>query len=59
MTAPQNGELQVPPPIKDMTDREIAEETLMWLRSFGQALNALQSGGMGSMVKGMLGRIGR
>jgi len=43
-------------PVQDMTDREIAEETLEWLRSFGMALKTLQSGGMGGMVKAMMSK---
>lgn len=39
--------------IRELTDREIAEETLYWLRATGQALREFQSGGMGKMI-GML-----
>lgn len=41
--------------IEDMSDREIAEETLYWLRQAGQALVAMQNGGIGAMMKGMMG----
>lgn len=43
--------------IKDMTDREIAEETLFWLRQAGAALAQLQSGGIGSMMSSMMGNM--
>lgn len=42
-------------PISEMTDREIAEETLYWMRTAGQVLAQLQSGGMGAMMSQMLG----
>lgn len=41
--------------IQSMTDREIAEETLYWLRQAGQALAQFQNGGMGSMMSQMIG----
>lgn len=41
-------------PIREMTDRELAEETLYWLRTAGRALEAIQNGGMGALLKGML-----
>lgn len=40
-------------PLEQMTDREIAEETLYWLRQAGQALAAIQKGGVMSMMAGM------
>lgn len=42
-------------PIHMLTDREIAEETLYWLREAGSALVQLQSGGVGGMMKMMMG----
>jgi hypothetical protein len=46
--------------ITDMTDREIAEETLYWLRTAGKTLAELQNGGigamMGQMMRGMVGK---
>lgn len=42
------------PPVENMTDREIAEETLMWLRFAGQALTEIQSKGIGGMMRMML-----
>jgi phage/plasmid primase-like uncharacterized protein len=42
-------------PIGEMSDREIAEETLYWLRQAGGALVQLQQGGMGGMMKMMMG----
>ena len=42
-------------PIKEMTDREIAEETLYWLRFAGQQLSMIQSMGLGGMMKMMMG----
>lgn len=42
-------------PIAEMTDREIAEETLFWLRQAGQALAQFQKGGMGAMVSQAMG----
>lgn len=44
-------------PIQNMTDREIAEETLYWLRQAGAALAQLQSGGIGSMMSSMMGNM--
>lgn len=44
-------------PIDEMTDREIAEETLYWLRQAGAALAQLQSGGIGSMMSSMMGNM--
>lgn len=41
-------------PINEMSDREIAEETLYWLREAGRALQELQNGGMASMMKTMM-----
>lgn len=46
---------QSPAPISQMTDREIAEETLFWLREAGETLSQLQSGGIGSMMSSMMG----
>lgn len=40
-----------------MSDREIAEETLFWLRQAGQALTQLQKGGIGAMMSGMMGNM--
>jgi hypothetical protein len=42
-------------PIAEMSDREIAEETLYWLRFAGRAMSELQSSGMGKMMMGMMG----
>lgn len=42
-------------PIAEMSDREIAEETLYWLRFAGHALAELQNSGMGKMMMGMMG----
>ena len=42
-------------PIENMTDREIAEETLFWLRQAGATLAQLQNGGIGSMMSQMMG----
>lgn len=42
-------------PIVEMSDREIAEETLYWLRFAGKALAELQNSGMGKMMMGMIG----
>lgn len=41
-------------PIDQMTDREIAEETLLLLRTAGAALAKFQQSGMGSMIAGMI-----
>lgn len=41
-------------PVAEMTDREIAEETLMLLRTAGAALAKFQQSSMGSMIAGML-----
>lgn len=41
-------------PVEEMTDREIAEETLMLLRTAGAALAKFQQSGMGSMIAGMI-----
>lgn len=41
-------------PIEEMTEREIAEETLFWIRYAGTALQAMQNGGMGKMMMSML-----
>lgn len=49
-------------PVEEMTDREIAEETLTWLRAVGDVVQQVQSGGMsammGQMFKSMAGRKG-
>lgn len=37
-------------PIEQMTDREIAEETLYWLRFAGSALADIQRGGIGALI---------
>lgn len=49
------GDVQPMKAVSDMTDREIAVETLTWLRTFGAAMQQLQSGGMAGMLKGMMG----
>lgn len=41
-------------PIDYMTDREIAEETLFWLRETGRALAEIQSQGLGGIMKAMM-----
>lgn len=41
--------------ISDMTDRQIAEETLFWLRETGKALAEIQAQGIGGMMKMMMG----
>lgn len=43
-------------PIELLSDRAIAEETLMWMRTAGQAIAELQKVGVGGMLKGMLGK---
>lgn len=55
-----NGYVVVPEPsqhknIEEMTDREIAEETLTHLRTAVDALTAFQSSGMNKMMSGLLG----
>lgn len=40
--------------ISDMTDRQIAEETLFWLRETGKALQAIQKEGLGGVFKAMM-----
>lgn len=46
-------------PIKELSDREVAEETLAWLRIVGEMAAQLQqigtSGVMGTMLKSMMG----
>lgn len=42
-------------PIGEMTDREIAEETLYWMRLAGQAVAQFQKGGMGAMMSQAMG----
>lgn len=42
--------------IGDMSDREIAEETLYWLRQAGTALVQMQSGPMGRMMTNMFNK---
>jgi hypothetical protein len=42
--------------VRDMNPREIAMETLYWLRQAGSALVQLQQGGMGGMMKMMMGQ---
>jgi hypothetical protein len=49
-----NAETNVPQAIGEMTDRAIAEETLMWLRTVGQAVAKLQEVGPGGMLKMMM-----
>lgn len=41
--------------IVEMTDREIAEETLYWLRYAGVTLAQIQQQGIGGMMKSMMG----
>lgn len=43
-------------PLNNMTDRQIAEETLYWLRETGKALAEIQKQGVGGMLKAMMGR---
>lgn len=43
-------------PIEKMTDREIAEETLYWIRTVGQALAQFQNMGPAGIMKMMMGR---
>jgi hypothetical protein len=43
--------------IQGMSDREIAEETLFWLRQAGQALSQIQKGGIGAMMSGVMGNM--
>lgn len=57
MTAPHNAPDEMPD-ISEMTDREIAEETLYWLRQAGQALTTFQNGGMRGMIQSMTALIG-
>lgn len=40
--------------VGEMTDREIAEETLLLLRTAAAALAKFQQSGMGSMIAGMI-----
>ena len=42
-------------PIADMSDREIAEETLHWMRFAGQVTVQMQNGGVGRMMMSMMG----
>lgn len=41
--------------ISEMTDREIMEETLVWLRQAGSALAQLSGGGIGRMMMSAIG----
>jgi len=52
--APMSQAEMVARPIQNMTDREIAEETLYWMRTAGQVLAQFQSGGMGTMMSQMM-----
>lgn len=55
MSSPENGALAPEQkPLAEMSDREIAEETLYWLRYAGTALAEMQNGGMGRMMMSML-----
>lgn len=42
-------------PIAEMSDRELAEETVYWMRFAGQVMVQLQNGGMGKMMMSMFG----
>lgn len=44
------------PRVADMTDREIAEETLTHLRSVGAALKSFQGMGPAGIMKMLMGR---
>jgi transcription initiation factor IIE alpha subunit len=46
-------------PIQEMTDREIAEETLYWIRSSGKALAEIQRTGIAGLMKSMVGGMGK
>lgn len=41
-------------PIATLTDRQIAEESLFWLREAGRAIAMLQQGGMGGLIKSVM-----
>lgn len=43
-------------PINELADREIAEETLYWLREAGKTIAMLQGQGIGGMMKAMMSR---
>lgn len=42
-------------PIDEMSDREIAAETLYWMRFAGQVMVQMQNGGVGKMMMSMMG----
>lgn len=42
-------------PIEEMTDRELAEETLFWLRETGKAIAEIQKQGLGGIMKSIMG----
>lgn len=46
-------------PISEMTDRQIAEETLTWLRTVGTVVESIQSGGMSGMMGAMFKSMGK
>jgi hypothetical protein len=54
MSSPVETERTVPKEISEMSDRELAEETVMWLRTVGQAIAQLQKVGPGGMLKAMM-----
>lgn len=57
-TSELNEQLQARP-FAEMSDREIAEETLYWLRYTGAALAEIQRQGIGGMMRAMMGGKGK
>lgn len=45
-------------PIPELTDRQLAEETLYWLREAGKTIAMIQGQGIGGMMKAMMNRKG-
>lgn len=45
-------------PIEDMTERQLLEETVYWLREAGKTIAMIQGQGIGGMMKAMMNRKG-
>lgn len=41
-------------PMNELTDRQLAEETLYWMREAGKAIAAMSQGGMSGILKAMM-----
>lgn len=45
-------------PVEELTDRQLAEETLYWLREAGRTIAMMQHQGISGIVKAMMSKKG-